>query len=295
MKIDDKQKQKIDKFINDNVLNINWEEDSYKFIINKLTLYATRNLSPIKQNKAIQKVTTHAESVRELASYISIEDKEISNTVDSEVLEISSLFHDIGKICEYIIDNYIDDEHAMYSEFITKIVLQKQNKLSEEKIKAICKSIKYHSYKGTLCPKDATINDKILMDADLLDEKCGVRYFELCMIKYSDEVLLKLIKERVKRKEEKCGKKLSTKQFLKIIEKCRRENLNNEDFSELFDIIRRNNIRNQKKILEKCVCEDITFPVYKRELHKADLQFSFMGIYEFTNNYIDKLNRELIK
>lgn len=295
MSIDSTEQYKIKNFIESEKINIDWENDSYKMILHKICLYTTRNKNTIKQNKIVQKVITHAESVRELAFKIANENEEILNTVNIKTLDISALFHDLGKTLEFVLDKYDNDKHAEYSEYMTKIILKKQNKLCDDEIAEICKSIKYHSFKGELCPKDASINDKILMDADLLDEKCGTRFFELCMIQYSDDILIKNIKYRVKQKEEKIGHKLSTKQFMKIVEKCRRDNLNNENFSELFDTMIINKNSNTRKIKEKSVCIDITFPVYSKELAVSDSQFSFIGIYEFTDRYLNKLNEEFLK
>lgn len=98
---------------------------------------------------------------------------------DMEVLTISIMFHDIGKV-------FNEDNHEIYSEIIVKYLLKMDSYFSEEKRKRICKMILNHSHKRKKKDK-IDIFTKILRDADTLDEQCGDSLYVLAITHVKNE------------------------------------------------------------------------------------------------------------
>lgn len=283
---------KLKNWMNKPEFNINWELDNDKQIVQKIIKYVGNNLSYEDHTKLSHRILIHSLYVKRYAIDILEQDENLYVPINIEKISIAALFHDIGKILDAknIIETYDDKNHAEYSAFMTKIILSKQNKWSDTEIDEIVNMIKIHSLKGNNCPKDASPLAKILMDADLLDEKCGVRFFKLCMAKYSDEILLTRINAKISRKLNKTGRtKLKKNQIKEIIKKCKRDNLNNEDFDLLYDIFTADRDSNRKIIKEKSVCPELTIPLFESEIKYAYSLFCTTEVFGFTDKYYDDL------
>jgi len=83
---------------------------------------------------------------------------------DRDIVAIAAIFHDVGKTVRK------DLTHGQVSAEICEKYL-KQNDYPEDKINRILQCIRIHSFK-TNRKIPLTLEDKILMDADMLDE-CG--------------------------------------------------------------------------------------------------------------------------
>lgn len=283
---------KLKNWMNKPEFNINWELDNDKQIVQKIIKYVGNNLSYEDRTKLSHRILIHSLYVKRYAIDILEQDENLYVPINIEKISIAALFHDIGKILDAknIIETYDDKNHAEYSAFMTKIILSKQNKLSDTEIDEIVNMIKIHSLKGNNCPKDASPLAKILMDADLLDEKCGVRFFKLCMAKYSDEILLTRINIKIARKLNKTGRtKLKKNQIKEIIKKCKRDNLNNEDFDLLYNIFIADRDSNRKIVKEKSVCPELTIPLFESEIKYAYSLFCTTEVFGFTDKYYDDL------
>lgn len=283
---------KLKNWMNKPEFNINWELDNDKQIVQKIIKYVGNNLSYEDHTKLSHRILIHSLYVKRYAIDILEQDENLYVPINIEKISIAALFHDIGKILDAknIIETYDDKNHAEYSAFMTKIILSKQNKWSDTEIDEIVNMIKIHSLKGNNCPKDASPLAKILMDADLLDEKCGVRFFKLCMAKYSDEILLTRINAKISRKLNKTGRtKLKKNQIKEIIKKCKRDNLNNEDFDLLYDIFTADRDSNRKIVKEKSVCPELTIPLFESEIKYAYSLFCTTEVFGFTDKYYDDL------
>lgn len=287
---------KLKNWMNKPEFNINWELDNDKQIVQKIIKYVGNNLSYEDRTKLSHRILIHSLYVKRYAIDILEQDENLYVPINIEKISIAALFHDIGKILDVknIIETYDDKNHAEYSAFMTKIILSKQNKWSDTEIDEIVNMIKIHSLKGNNCPKDASPLAKILMDADLLDEKCGVRFFKLCMAKYSDEILLTRINIKIARKLNKTGRtKLKKNQIKEIIKKCKRDNLNNEDFDLLYDIFTADRDSNRKIVKEKSVYPGITIPLFESEIKYAYSLFCTTEVFGFTDKYYDDLIAKL--
>lgn len=283
---------KLKNWMNKPEFNINWELDNDKQIVQKIIKYVGNNLSYEDHTKLSHRILIHSLYVKRYAIDILEQDENLYVPINIEKISIAALFHDIGKILDAknIIETYDDKNHAEYSAFMTKIILSKQNKWSDTEIDEIVNMIKIHSLKGNNCPKDVSPLAKILMDADLLDEKCGVRFFKLCMAKYSDEILLTRINAKISRKLNKTGRtKLKKNQIKEIIKKCKRDNLNNEDFDLLYDIFTADRDSNRKIVKEKSVCPELTIPLFESEIKYAYSLFCTTEVFGFTDKYYDDL------
>lgn len=283
---------KIKNWMNKPEFNIDWEVDTDKQIIQKIIKYIGNNLSYEDRTKLSHRILIHSLYVKRYAIDILEQDENLYVPENAEKISTAALFHDIGKLLDAnnIIETYDDKNHAEYSAFMTKIILSKQNKWSDTEIDEIVNMIKIHSLKGNNCPKDASPLAKILMDADLLDEKCGVRFFKLCMAKYSDEILLTRINAKISRKLNKTGKtKLKKNQIKEIIKKCKRDNLNSEDFDLLYNIFITDRDSNRKIVKEKSVCPELTIPLFESEIKYAYSLFCSTEVFAFTDSYFDEL------
>lgn len=283
---------KIKNWMNKPEFNIDWEVDTDKQIIQKIIKYIGNNLSYEDRTKLSHRILIHSLYVKRYAIDILEQDENLYVPKNIEKISAAALFHDIGKILDVknIIETYDDKNHADYSAFMTKIILSKQNKWSDTEIDEIVNMIKIHSLKGNNCPKDASPLAKILMDADLLDEKCGVRFFKLCMAKYSDEILLTRINAKIARKLNKTGKtKLKKNQIKEIIKKCKRDNLNSEDFDLLYNIFIADRDSNRKIVKEKSLCPELTIPLFESEIKYAYSLFCTTEVFGFTDKYYDEL------
>lgn len=283
---------KLKNWMNKPEFNINWELDNDKQIVQKIIKYVGNNLSYEDHTKLSHRILIHSLYVKRYAIDILEQDENLYDPENAEKISTAALFHDIGKLLDAnnIIETYDDKNHAEYSAFMTKIILSKQNKWSDTEIDEIVNMIKIHSLKGNNCPKDASPLAKILMDADLLDEKCGVRFFKLCMAKYSDEILLTRINAKILRKLNKTGRtKLKKNQIKEIIKKCKRDNLNNEDFDLLYDIFTADRDSNRKIVKEKSVCPELTIPLFESEIKYAYSLFCTTEVFGFTDKYYDDL------
>lgn len=283
---------KINKMLMSPMIGFDWEVDTDKQIVQKLIKFVGNNLSYEERTKLSHRILIHSLYVKRYAIDIIEQDKNLYVPKNVEKISTAALFHDIGKLLEVnnIVETYDDKNHAEYSAFIVKIILSKQNKWSDTEINEIVNMIKIHSLKGNNCPKDASPLSKILMDADLLDEKCGVRFFKLCMAKYSDEILLTRINAKIARKLNKTGRtKLKKNQIKEIIKKCKRDNLNNEDFDLLYDIFTADRDSNRKIVKEKSVYPGITIPLFESEIKYAYSLFCTTEVFGFTDKYYDEL------
>lgn len=283
---------KLKNWMNKPEFNINWELDNDKQIVQKIIKYVGNNLSYEDHTKLSHRILIHSLYVKRYAIDIIEQDKNLYVPENVEKISTAALFHDVGKLLgvNNIIETYDDKNHAEYSAFMTKIILSKQNKWSDTEIDEIVNMINNHSLKGNNCPKDATPLAKILMDADLLDEKCGVRFFKLCMAKYSDEILLTRINTKIARKLNKTGRsKLKKNQIKEIIKKCKRDNLNNEDFDLLYNIFIADRDSNRKIVKEKSVCPELTIPLFESEIKYAYSLFCTTEVFGFTDKYFDDL------
>lgn len=283
---------KIKNWMNKPEFNIDWEVDTDKQIIQKIIKYIGNNLSYEDRTKLSHRILIHSLYVKRYAIDILEQDENLYVPKNIEKISTAALFHDVGKLLDAnnIIETYDDKNHADYSAFMTKIILSKQNKWSDTEIDEIVNMIKIHSLKGNNCPKDASPLAKILMDADLLDEKCGVRFFKLCMAKYSDEILLAKINAKIARKLNKTGRtKLKKNQIKEIIKKCKRDNLNNEDFDLLYNIFITDRDSNRKIVKEKSLCPELTIPLFESEIKYAYSLFCTTEVFGFTDKYFDEL------
>ena len=283
---------KIKNWINKPEFNINWEVDNDKQIVQKMITYIGNNLSYEDRTKLSHRILIHSLYVKRYAIDIIEQDENLYVPENVEKISTAALFHDVGKLLDAknIIETYDDKNHAEYSAFMTKIILSKQNKWSDAEIDEIVNMIKIHSLKGNNCPKDASPLAKILMDADLLDEKCGVRFFKLCMAKYSDEILLAKINVKIARKLNKTGRsKLKKNQIKEIIKKCKRDNLNNEDFDLLYNIFITDRDSNRKIVKEKSLCPELTIPLFESEIKYAYSLFCTTEVFGFADKYFDDL------
>lgn len=285
-------KYKIKNWMNKPEFNINWEVNTDKQIVQKIIKYIGANLSYEDHTKLSHKILIHSSYVKRYALDIIRQDENLYDPENVEKISTAALFHDIGKLLEVnnIIETYDDKNHAEYSAFMARIILSKQNKWSDTEIDEIVNIIKIHSLKGDNCPKDASPLARILMDADLLDEKCGVRFFKLCMVKYSDEILLAKINAKISKKLNKTGKtKLKKNQIKEIIKKCKRDNLNSEDFDLLYNIFIADRDSNRKIVKEKSVCPELTIPLFESEIEYAYRLFCSTEVFAFTDSYFDEL------
>ena len=290
MSITIRQKQKIESIIDSQELNIYWDGENPLDILRGITNHIMKKESNKDKNKMIEKIFTHSLYVRRFSIYILEKDENLNTKENLNKLLIAETFHDLGKILEYNIENYNDDIHAEYSEYITELILKKQNKLNNIDIKEICKMIRYHSLKGNKCPKDASKLDKILMDADLLDEKCGQRFFKLCMNIYTQEVFSIRIKEKIEEKRKKKGKtKLKNKQINAIIENCKKDNLNHENYELLYKIIYKYKNENKQKINEKSVIPELSKQVYEEQILISDSLFASAEVFAFVDDYFNEI------
>lgn len=293
MMLEKEVQYKINKMLMSPKLGFTWEVDDDKQILEKLIKFVGNKLSYENHTKLSHRVLVHSLYVKRYALDIIQQDEKLYVPENIEKISTAALFHDVGKILDVepnIIETYNDKNHADYSAFITKIILTKQNKWNESEINEIINMIKIHSLKGNNCPKDASPLAKILMDADLLDEKCGVRFFKLCMAKYSDEVLLAKINAKIERKLNKTGKtKLKKNQIKEIIKKCKRDNLNSEDFDLLYNIFITDRDSNRKTVKEKSVCPELTIPIFESEIEYAYRLFCSTEVFGFTDKYFDEL------
>lgn len=283
---------KLKNWMNKPEFNINWELDNDKQIVQKIIKYVGNNLSYEDHTKLSHRILIHSLYVKRYAIDILEQDENLYVPKNIEKISTAALFHDVGKLLDAnnIIETYDDKNHAEYSAFMTKIILSKQNKWSDTEIDEIVNMIKIHSLKGNNCPKDASPLAKILMDADLLDEKCGVRFFKLCMAKYSDEILLAKINAKIARKLNKTGRtKLKKNQIKEIIKKCKRDNLNNEDFDLLYNIFITDRDSNRKIVKEKSLCPELTIPLFESEIKYAYSLFCTTEVFGFTDKYYDEL------
>lgn len=284
-------KYKIKNWMNKPEFNINWEVDNDKQIIQKLIKYVGDNLCYEERTKLSHRILIHSLYVKRYAIDILEQNESLYAPENVEKISAAALFHDVGKLLgvNNIVETYDDKNHADYSAFMVRIILSKQNK-SDTEIDEIVNMIEIHSLKGEKCPKDASPLAKILMDADLLDEKCGVRFFKLCMAKYSDEILLARINAKIARKLNKTGRtKLKKNQIKEIIKKCKRDNLNNEDYDLLYDIFTADRDLNRKIVKEKSLCPEITIPLFESELKYAYSLFCTTEVFGFTDKYYDDL------
>lgn len=284
-------KYKIKNWMNKPEFNINWEVDNDKQIIQKLIKYVGDNLCYEERTKLSHRILIHSLYVKRYAIDMLEQDENLYAPENVEKISAAALFHDVGKLLgvNNIVETYDDKNHADYSAFMARIILSKQNK-SDIEIDEIVNMIEIHSLKGEKCPKDASPLAKILMDADLLDEKCGVRFFKLCMAKYSDEILLARINAKIARKLNKTGRtKLKKNQIKEIIKKCKRDNLNNEDYDLLYDIFTADRDLNRKIVKEKSLCPEITIPLFESELKYAYSLFCTTEVFGFTDKYFDEL------
>lgn len=283
---------KINKMLMSPMIGCDWEVDTDKQIVQKLIKFIGNNLSYEDRTKLSHRILIHSLYIKRYAIDILEQDENLYVPKNIEKISTAALFHDIGKLLDAsnIIETYDDKNHAEYSAFMTKIILSKQNKWSDTEIDEIVNMIKIHSLKGNNCPKDAPPLAKILMDADLLDEKCGVRFFKLCMAKYSDEILLTRINAKIARKLNKTGKtKLKKNQIKEIIKKCKRDNLNSEDFDLLYNIFIADRDSNRKIVKEKSLCPELTIPLFESEIKYAYSLFCSTEVFGFTDKYFDEL------
>lgn len=283
---------KINKMLMSPMIGCEWEVDTDKQIVQKLIKFVGNNLSYEERTKLSHRILIHSLYVKRYAIDMLEQDENLYVPENVEKISTAALFHDIGKLLDVnnIVETYDDKDHAEYSAFIVKIILSKQNKWSDADIDEIVNMIKIHSLKGDKCPKDVPPLTKILMDADLLDEKCGVRFFKLCMAKYSDEILLARINAKIARKLNKTGRtKLKKNQIKEIIKKCKRDNLNNEDYDLLYDIFTADRDLNRKIVKEKSLCPEITIPLFESELKYAYSLFCTTEVFGFTDKYFDEL------
>lgn len=275
--------------INSRELKINWKEDNDEQILRSLIEFVMKKEDCEKRNKFINKIVEHAYYVQRYAVDI-IEEIEELNTEDNiNKIKVASNYHDIGKILEFVIDNYDDKCHAEYSAYLSKLILNKQEKYNGEEILEISQMIKNHSNKGYKCPEDASMLDKVLMDADLLDEKTGSRWFKLCTLKYNEEILSRKIEKKLNKKVKENGGEISKKEIKKIIKKCKRDNLNNEDRSLLFDMQRNGEKENRAVVNEKMALPEYTRKVFEEEMRLARHLFDTSDLFEMHCSYYDEL------
>lgn len=283
---------KINKMLMSPMIGCDWEVDTDKQIVQKLIKFVGNNLSYEEHTKLSHRILIHSLYVKRYAIDMIERDENLYVPENVEKISTAALFHDIGKLLDVnnIMETYDDKDHAEYSAFIAKIILSKQNKWSGADIDEIVNMIKIHSLKGDKCPKDVSPLAKILMDADLLDEKCGVRFFKLCMAKYSDEILLARINAKIARKLNKTGRtKLKKNQIKEIIKKCKRDNLNNEDYDLLYDIFTADRDLNRKIVKEKSLRPELTIPLFESEIKYAYSLFCTTEAFGFTDKYYDDL------
>jgi putative nucleotidyltransferase with HDIG domain len=87
-------------------------------------------------------------------------------TIDSEVVEVAALLHDVGKFAEKE-DNAVDHGRVsaeMAERFLNSI------KFDKEKVAAVCHAIRVHTHRA----EPHSIEAKVLHDADFLDKMGAV-------------------------------------------------------------------------------------------------------------------------
>ena len=115
----------------------------------------------------------HVKRVQRLCVQLSKNMKE----VDSEVVEVAALLHDVGKYVEKG-NNAVDHgaiSTGMAEEFLNSV------KLDEEKVAAVCHAIRVHTHGE----EPRSVEAKILHDADFLDKMGAVGiatlFFKACL------------------------------------------------------------------------------------------------------------------
>lgn len=144
-------------------------------------------------NKLSTRIYEHTMRTMKLAERIL--SKEVA---DREVVMIALLLHDIGKtLC--------DNSHNLVSFRIAELLLEKQN-FNETNKKKILDCILYHSAKD-ITTLDLTAEQKVIMDADILDEIGILTISRICLrnndrnssirevIKILDQKYMKIEKE----------------------------------------------------------------------------------------------------
>lgn len=256
--LNERTKSRIEKLMNSRDLNINWEFDNDEQIIRSLIGFIMKKEDYEKRNKYINKIIEHSYYVERYGMDLLSRMEEHNTKENKDMIRIAATYHDIGKVLEFVIDNYDDKNHAECSAYLTRLILNKQCKYEKEKILEITQVIKNHSNKGSKCPDNATILDKVLMDADLLDERTGSRWFKLCTLKYNEEIFARKIEKKLNKKVNDNGGEISKKEIKKIIKKCKRDNLNNEDRSLFLFLQLDGADKNRAVITEKMVLPDYT-------------------------------------
>jgi putative nucleotidyltransferase with HDIG domain len=287
--LDTKMNIKIKGILDLSELNINWGFDNDEQIIRSLIRFIMRKEDYEKRNKYINKIIEHSYYVERYGMDLLSRMEEHNTKENKDVIRIAATYHDIGKVLEFVIDNYDDKNHAEYSAYLTSLILNKQCKYEKEKILEITQVIKNHSNKGSKCPDDATVLDKVLMDADLLDERTGSRWFKLCTLKYNEEIFARKIEKKLNKKVNDNGGEISKKEIKKIIKKCKRDNLNNEDRSLFLSLQLDGADKNRAIITEKMVLPDYTKELFEDELKLARHLFDTSDLFEMHCSYYDEL------
>ena len=127
------------------------------------------------------------------------------------------------------------------------------------------------------------------MDADLLDERTGSRWFKLCTLKYNEEIFARKIEKKLNKKVNDNGGEISKKEIKKIIKKCKRDNLNNEDRSLFLSLQLDGADKNRAVITEKMVLPDYTKELFEDEMKLARHLFDTSDLFEMHCSYYDEL------
>lgn len=177
-----------------NVINeLDFEYDRTKsYIVN------TYNFAVCFLEKTDKDDTIRTRVIQHTLRTMKIADKILKKEIaDRQIIMLSLLLHDIGK-------TITESRHDLVSYNIAQIYLQYTD-LSDEVKKRILDCILYHSAKN-LKQIDLTIEQKIVMDADILDEIGVLSIIKYCIkinmnrdineiIKHLDDVYSKIDKE----------------------------------------------------------------------------------------------------
>ena len=172
--------------INKIMMNIQTELENAK-TVKDITLICIKYLNERKgsNKKIFNKIYSHGDRqyirFRKCIDFINEhnDNKIIISDDEYKLIRLASLFHDIGKlrICDKERkkpnkDNKYKDHH-IFSKIITDniLIIKGFNLIDRNYITRI---IEYHGLKKkSKVPDDATIIEKIFMDIDRIDEKCG--------------------------------------------------------------------------------------------------------------------------
>lgn len=105
---------------------------------------------------------SHVKRVQRLCLKLSSE----VNGVDSEVVEVAALLHDVGKFAEK--ENNAVDHGSVSAEMAEKFL--SSIKFDQERMAAVCQAIRVHTHRA----EPHSVEAKILHDADFLDKMGAV-------------------------------------------------------------------------------------------------------------------------